>query len=750
MRVPRLHRVGPAAARLLVAAALLLAAAALGVRVRAEDSWREKADVPVRYEIRASLRQAPDGYRIRGHETVTWTNTTTEPASALYFHLYANAFRDRRSSFLRERERDGRALEEGTRFGGVDILEMTAATGESLTPQFVSPDDGNPDDQTVVRVPLSEEVSPGGSVSVNLRFITRLPSVIARMGEHEGFVMAAQWFPKLGRFLGERSGRPGLAEGWHCHQYHLATEFHADFADYRVELKTPTEMIVSATGTRLGTASSADESGLVTHVFEARSVVDFAWTAHDDFLRLTRKVRPAGPGAPRAVLQERTRLRELLGEEDSAFDLPEVEVLVLLQKEHEEQADRHFRAAEVALGLFGMWFGPYPYPRLVIVDPAFGADAAGGMEYPTLVTAGTRIDSPPETLRPEGVTVHEIGHQWFMNLFASDETTEAWLDEGLTTYFTGNALALAYGPGMRSTTLLGHTLLETQLFEFPGLTEKWPKAVGLPDWATPPDMEVFTAWRDLPPLTGLRTPAYVEHFAETRRASHVREAGWDPGVQPGWHYVARGSYGSNVYSRAVLYLHALRTRMAVELGAEAGEAAFWRGMRHYARTRRFTHPTTDDFLADFRAGSGFDPAPLFNALMRTDGTFDYAVESIRNFREPPESKDAAPGPHRAEVVVRRRGEVAAPVRLTATISSPGGPDTTQTLEWDGTGKRWKRFEFDGRVVRARLDPDGAYLADLDRTNDSRVLGNDYRAGMKWAVRFMAWLENALLSYGRFF
>ena len=41
------------------------------------------------------------------------------------------------------------------------------------------------------------------------------------------------------------------------------------------------------------------------------------------------------------------------------------------------------------------------------------------MEYPQLVTAGTREGSPPESQRPEGVIVHEIGHQWFMSVFAS-------------------------------------------------------------------------------------------------------------------------------------------------------------------------------------------------------------------------------------------------------------------------------------------------------------------------------------------
>ncbi len=127
--------------------------------------------------------------------------------------------------------------------------------------------------------------------------------------------------------------------------------------------------------------------------------------------------------------------------------MSKVNVTVLLQPEHRDQADRHFRAAKEALGLYGLWLGPYPYRQLTVVDPPFGGRAAGGMEYPQLITAGTRIDSPIETQSPEGVTLHEVGHQWFMNLLATNEAEEAWLDEGMNTYFTQVFLDLAYGQG---------------------------------------------------------------------------------------------------------------------------------------------------------------------------------------------------------------------------------------------------------------------------------------------------------------
>ena len=165
-------------------------------------------------------------------------------------------------------------------------------------------------------------------------------------------------------------------------------------------------------------------------------------------------------------------------------------VRLLLQPEHLRHADRHFAAARVALGLYGLWVGPYPYDTLTIVDPAHGARAAGGMEYPQLVTVGTRTASPVESQHPESVIVHEIGHQWFMNLLASNEVEEAWLDEGLTTYFTAHALDAAYGPAIGVHRRLGVPFLVTPFMEFAGLGTGWPEWIGLPDWAHPPELEM--------------------------------------------------------------------------------------------------------------------------------------------------------------------------------------------------------------------------------------------------------------------
>jgi Aminopeptidase N len=128
-----------------------------------------------------------------------------------------------------------------------------------------------------------------------------------------------------------------------------------------VSLTVPAGWPVGATGVQRELRDNAD--GTATHRYYQEDVHDFAWTTSPDYV-----VRTARFEHPR---------------------LPPVEMRLLLQPEHSAQANRHFDATRTTLKYYGEWFGPYPYGHITIVDPAFQS-GAGGMEYPTLFTAGTR------------------------------------------------------------------------------------------------------------------------------------------------------------------------------------------------------------------------------------------------------------------------------------------------------------------------------------------------------------------------
>jgi len=62
------------------------------------------------------------------------------------------------------------------------------------------------------------------------------------------------------------------------------------------------------------------------------------------------------------------------------------------------------------------------------------------MEYPTFFTAGSYWLIPSRVNDPEGVTVHEAGHQFWYGLVGNNEFEDAWLDEGFNTYSTARAI----------------------------------------------------------------------------------------------------------------------------------------------------------------------------------------------------------------------------------------------------------------------------------------------------------------------
>jgi hypothetical protein len=70
---------------------------------------------------------------------------------------------------------------------------------------------------------------------------------------------------------------------------------------------------------------------------------------------------------------------------------------------------------------------PYPYPHIASTE-----GLVGGMEYPMIVFV-RNFDTEQTT---QGVIAHELGHMWFPMMVGSDETSYAWMDEGVNTFIT--------------------------------------------------------------------------------------------------------------------------------------------------------------------------------------------------------------------------------------------------------------------------------------------------------------------------
>jgi hypothetical protein len=405
-------------------------------------------------------------------------------------HLYLNAFKDELSSFMRESSGShrGHTFDKAAP-GWIKLTSFKRKEGKELLPadekdfEFVHEDDGNTDDQTVIRIPLTQAIPAGAEVEFELTWTCKMPRVFARTGQggNGAFFMVAQWFPKPGVWEDD----PEKSEGswcWNCHQFHGSSEFYADYGSYDVHLTVPKrfEEKVGASGKRIDMNDSAtkhlgrrNEDDSITYRHKVDHVHDFSWVCGEDF-----KVIPATFGGGAGVdEEEQARVAKVLGVAPKALDLPEVTVYFLLQPEHEDQLERHKQAVFNALTYMGYIYGPYPYPTLTVVDPAHRGRDAGGMEYPTLITGGTRYVRAEKQTSPEGVLVHEFGHQHFYGLLGSNEFRHAWMDEGMCTYATGKVLTKAYDGYSAAMWYGGLPHYGERPFEFAGLAAESRKAV---------------------------------------------------------------------------------------------------------------------------------------------------------------------------------------------------------------------------------------------------------------------------------
>jgi hypothetical protein len=102
------------------------------------------------------------------------------------------------------------------------------------------------------------------------------------------------------------------------------------------------------------------------------------------------------------------------------------------------------KAIAQTMRTYGRLAFEYPYPKASNIH-----GPVGGMEYPMIAFCGARPVqgrvTPGLAYALVAVTIHEVGHNWFPMIVASDERKWTWMDEGLNSYLEGIA-SLEFDP----------------------------------------------------------------------------------------------------------------------------------------------------------------------------------------------------------------------------------------------------------------------------------------------------------------
>ena len=130
----------------------------------------------------------------------------------------------------------------------------------------------------------------------------------------------------------------------------------------------------------------------------------------------------------------------------------------------------------------------------------------------------------------------------------------------------------------------------------------------------------------------------------------------------------------------------------------------------------------------------------YDQTYRGSAVFDYSIEKLA-------SESAGSDQFASRVLIRRLGDGVFPVDVLITFDN--GEQITE--HWNGED-RWREFTYTrwSRVRSAVVDPNRQLLLDVNFTNNSRTRQpRAEAAARKWTLKWVVWLQDALLTWGLF-
>ncbi len=352
--------------------------------------WQQQVD----YVIETTLDTVE--HVVSGSERIAYHNNSPDVLDYLWVQLdqnvrsleHSRAYQTRRALPEEISERARRFLGATQFDGGHDIARVQFVSGGGLL------DADYRINGTLMKVNLLEPLEPGGAIELEIDWSFRVPLAVY-----------------------------DDVNGWQTDQFLGRGEFYLEFGDYDVRINVPANHIVEATGVlqnpddvligpdEVMTAGSRPvQDGMLTWHYKADDVRDFAWASSKTFVWDAAGYRYHENQEPIAV--------HSLYPRDAMPLWNEISTPAVIQ----------------TLETYGRMAFEYPYPKASNVN-----GPAGGMEYPMLAFCGARPREGREIsdgLRWAlmGVTIHEVGHNWFPMIVNSDERKWTWMDEGLNTF----------------------------------------------------------------------------------------------------------------------------------------------------------------------------------------------------------------------------------------------------------------------------------------------------------------------------
>ena len=382
--------------------------------------WQQQ----LHYTIEVSLNDT--AHSLNGFLKLRYDNHSPDSLSFIWFHLWPNAYKNDRTAFSEQLLENGRTdfyFSNKEKRGYINRLDFRVNNITLRTedhPLYID----------VIKVILQKPLAPGEEIEITTPFHVKLPYNFSRGGHVDQSYQATQWYPK-----------PAVYDqkGWHPMPYLDQGEFYSEFGSYDVRISLPENYVVAATGD----LQNEEEKKWL----KERGDPPPAWQKP---VKKFVAPKPKKPGESTSTeIKSSDKYKTLRYLQDNVHDFAwfadkyfgvNYDTIQLSSGRiidaysfysHSGAATWKNSIAMIkdAVRFRSQLIGEYPFNVVSAVEAKMGF--TGGMEYPTITSI-----SPTKDEKNLDITIeHEVGHNWFYGILASNEREHPWLDEGLNSYY---------------------------------------------------------------------------------------------------------------------------------------------------------------------------------------------------------------------------------------------------------------------------------------------------------------------------
>jgi hypothetical protein len=425
--------------------------------------------------------------------------------------------------------------------------------------------------QTMMRINLAQPLASGEKFKFKIKWWYNINNHRTDGGRsgYEHFpkdgnnnYVIAQFYPRLCVY--------DNVEGWQNDQFWGRSEFALEFGDFTVNITTPADHMLGATGVltnesevltrkelkRLEEAKTTfDNPVLIRTQEEAEKIEKNKSKKTKTWKFYAENVRDYAFATSRKFIWDAMAV-DINGKTVMAYSLYSKEANPLY-------GDHSTRAVAQTLKTYSRYTFDYPYHKAISVDGQMG------MEYPQICFNPGRPDLPDGGYSDRvkylmiKVTVHEVGHNFFPMIVNSDERQWTWMDEGLNSY--------------------------VEMLAELDYDANFPMRRGLPK-----NIVKYMAG-DQSKIAPIMS-----------KGDHVYE------------------FGNNAYGKPATALWILRETI---MGKELFDHAF----RTYSQRWMFKHPTPADFFRTMEDASGIDLDWFWRGWFYSTDVTDIGIENVKKF-----------------------------------------------------------------------------------------------------------------------